>query len=94
MSIDYIDNARSLQDIEFISADECDKRADQIRDAIGYLHATKLVQGDAKPVNVLISADGNVVLIDFGDEATKGQVDSENYETYHGDLQDLERIIS
>src|SRR5437667_7981059 len=94
MLIDYIENARSLRDIEFISADECDKWAAQIRDAIEYLHANKLVWGDAKPANILISADGNAVLIDFGGGATKGWVDSEHYETYHGDLQGLERIVS
>ena len=94
MLIDYVENARSLRDIELISADECDKWADQMRDAIEYLHAKELVWGDAKPENVLISGDGNAVLIDFGGGATKGWVDSENYETYRGDLQGWERIVS
>ena len=93
MLIIYIENALSLRDIEFISANECDKWADQIRDAIEYLHDKELVWGDAKPANVLINADGNAVLIDFGGGATRGWVDSENYETYHSDLQGLERIV-
>jgi len=93
MLIEYIENALSLRDIEFISANECDKWADQIRDAIEYLHDKELVWGDAKPANVLINADGNAVLIDFGGGATRGWVDSENYETYHSDLQGLERIV-
>lgn len=94
MLIDYVENARSLWDIEFISADECNKWADQMRAAIEYLHENELVWGDAKPANVLITCDGNAVLIDFGGGATKGWVDLENHETYHGDLQGLERIIS
>ena len=72
MLIDYIENARSLRDIEFITADECDKWAAQIRDAIEYLHAKELVWGDAKPANVFINANDNAVLIDFGGGATKG----------------------
>lgn len=94
MLIDYVANARSLRDIGFISADECDKWADQMRDAIEYLHAKELVWGDAKPANVLISGDGNAILIDFGGGTTKGWVDSEYYETCRGDLQGFGRIVS
>ena len=94
MLLDYIENARSLQAVEFISPHDCDKWTNQIRDAIEYLHGKELVWGDAKPSNVLIHTDGNAVLIDFGGGATKDWVDTENYETYRGDLQGLERIIS
>jgi serine/threonine protein kinase len=94
MLIDFVENARCLRDIEFISSDECDKWAGQMRDAIEYLHEKELVWGDAKPANVLINGNGNALLIDFGGGSTKGWVDLENYETYCGDLQGLERIVS
>ena len=62
--------------------------------AIYYLHERGLVWGDAKPANILVSGDGNAVLIDFGGGATKDWVDSENHETRTGDLQGLDRIVS
>jgi serine/threonine protein kinase len=62
--------------------------------AIEYLHKKELVWGDVKPANVLINGNGNAVLIDFGGGSTKGWVDLENYETYCGGLQGLERIVS
>ena len=93
MIIEYVPNARSLRNVDFISSDQYDKWASQIRDAIAYLHRNDLVLGDAKAANVLIRAEGNVVLIDFGGGYTKGWVDSVNYETVSGDLQGCEEII-
>jgi hypothetical protein len=49
--------------------------------------------GDAKAANVLIHADGNVVLIDFGGGRTQGWVDSVNYETDSGDWQGWDEIV-
>ena len=36
------------------------------------MHKNGLVWGDAKAANVLIKQDGNIVLIEFWDGATKG----------------------
>jgi serine/threonine protein kinase len=93
MIIDYINDARSLRNVDSISNEECDRWGEQMRDAIAYLHQNELVWGDAKAANVLICADGNAVLIDFGGGHTQGWVDSVNYETDSGDLQGWEEIV-
>ena len=93
MLIEYIPNAKSLRDLDSVTSDEFDKWSAQIQDAIAYLHRNNLVWGDAKPANVLIRANGDVVLIDFGGGRTKGWVDPVNYETVKGDLEGCERII-
>jgi tRNA A-37 threonylcarbamoyl transferase component Bud32 len=92
MIIDYIDDARSLRDVDSISNEDCERWGEQMLDAITYLHQNKLVWGDAKAANVLI-ADGNAVLIDFGGGYTKGWVDPVNHETETGDWQGWGEIV-
>lgn len=94
MLIDWVQNARILRDIIFVSINECEKWAGQIREAIEYLHDKGLVWGDAKAANVLVGEDGNAVLIDFGGEYTNGWVEEVNRDTARGDLQGLERIVA
>ena len=38
----------------------------EIAQAIGYLHSIKIIHGDVKAANVLISDDGHTLLCDFG----------------------------
>jgi Ser/Thr protein kinase RdoA (MazF antagonist) len=45
-----------------------------MKEGIGYLHNKGRVWGDAKPDNVLIRENGDVVLIDFGGGFTLGWV--------------------
>jgi serine/threonine protein kinase len=94
MVVDYVENARTLRNIETISACQFEKWERQIREAIEYLHSKDLVWGDAKPANILIGENDRAVLIDFGGGTTKGWVDHENSNTSLGDLQGLQRIIS
>ena len=91
--IEYIPNAKSLQDIEFIAPVECKKWTMQIQDAIEYLHRKGFVWGDAKVENVLIGEDNNVVLVDFGGGFTPGWVEQGNSDTMRGDWQGFERIV-
>ena len=84
MLIEYIDNAQTLRNVEYISPDDFEKWMTQIRNAVDYLHNKGLVWGDTKAVNILIRDDGNVLLIDFGGGHTESWVDKENYETMQG----------
>ena len=93
MIIEYIRNAKSLRDAEFITSVECERWTGQIQDAIEYLHGEGLVWGDAKAENVLIREDGDVVLVDFGGGFTPGWVEQQNSDTTRGDWQGFERIV-
>ena len=92
MLLEYVDNARSLKDVDSVSSDECARWSVELRSAILYLHQNELVWGDAKASNVLIRGE-SVLLIDFGGGYTKDWVDEDNYESETGDWQGYERIV-
>jgi tRNA A-37 threonylcarbamoyl transferase component Bud32 len=93
MLIEYIPTAMSLQEREKITVEEFNRWRKQIKEAIDYLHSKGYVWGDAKPSNVLIRENGDIVLIDFGGGATSGWVSKENYESVTGDIKAWERIV-
>lgn len=93
MIIEYIRNAKSLRDADFITSVQCEEWTTQIRSAIEYLHREGFVWGDAKADNVLIREDGDVVLVDFGGGFTSGWVEQQNSDTSQGDWQGFERIV-
>lgn len=66
--------------------------AQQIRHAVGRLHAAGVVWADAKPENVLVDMAGDAWLVDFGGSYTRGWVDEDKRETVEGGLQGLGRI--
>ncbi|MBR5970146.1 MAG: serine/threonine protein kinase [Lachnospiraceae bacterium] len=49
--------------------------AEQIRDALGYLHSRgrRIIYRDLKPSNIILRPDGRAVLIDFGTVLRKGE---------------------
>jgi eukaryotic-like serine/threonine-protein kinase len=49
-----------------LPADKALDIAQQVGDALVYLHARKVVHRDLKPENVLLTADGQVKILDFG----------------------------
>lgn len=51
---------------ETLSLDEVDRIFIQLTDALGYAHAQGVVHRDLKPANVLVDANGNLFLTDFG----------------------------
>ena len=93
MLIEYIPSAKSLKEREKITIEEFEKWKKQIKEAINYLHSRGDVWGDAKPANILIRDNGDIVLIDFGGGATSGWVARENYGSVTGDLIAWERIV-
>ena len=94
MLTDWIENARPLSEIETVSAKEATKWIGQIKDAISYIHQKGLVWGDAKAANILVSMDGDVILVDFGGGFTDGWVEQRFCNTVKGDLQGLGRIVA
>ena len=93
MLMEYIPNAETLRDRERIDSVELTRWTQQIKEAIDYLHNKGCVWGDAKPGNVLIRENGDIVLIDFGGGFTSGWIEEEHYESVTGDLLAWERIV-
>lgn len=67
--------------------------AAQTQEAIGQLHHAGIVWGDAKPDNVLIDANDDAWLIDFGGGYTEGWVPKSLTGTMEGDRIGLEKIL-
>lgn len=68
------------------------KWLDQISQTLKHLHAHKIVWGDAKAANVLLDANEDAYLIDFGGGYTEGWVTKENSNSIEGDIEGLESI--
>ena len=57
-----------------------------------HFHSHNIIWGDAKAANVLIDADEDAYLIDFGGGYTDGWVEKEKSNSTEGDLQGLANI--
>ena len=64
----------------------------QISHTLKHLHSQGIVWGDAKAANVLVDANDDAYLIDFGGGYTQGWVEKEKSNSIEGDLQGLENI--
>src|SRR5580704_2790245 len=69
IAMEYVDG-RSLRSIiqsdAPLPAERALDIARQVTEALGYLHAKGVVHRDIKPENILLTADGNVKILDFG----------------------------
>ncbi|OAG40435.1 hypothetical protein AYO21_05335 [Fonsecaea monophora] len=70
----------------------CERWYRDIEDMVHLLHEKDFVWGDVSPNNMVIDANENVCMIDFGGGYTEGWVDEEDRETKKGDLEGLKRI--
>ncbi|KAJ5464051.1 hypothetical protein N7475_007186 [Penicillium sp. IBT 31633x] len=68
------------------------KWVDQVSHTINHLHSYNIIWGDAKAANVLIDANEDAYLIDFGGGYTEGWVEKKKSNSTEGDLQGLENI--
>jgi len=82
--LDAEGKARTLADIEPGSVDEAQlmRWYEQIKSALDYIHAAGVVHRDVKPGNMLVNADGNIILGDFGisrftDDELRRKLDAE-----------------
>jgi hypothetical protein len=94
MLTELVHNPTTLDQVDFshFSKEQCDLWMSQVRSAINYLHSRGLVWGDAKPANILVRRNHDLVLVDFAGGATAQWVDWKNMNTQEGDLQALVRI--
>jgi tRNA A-37 threonylcarbamoyl transferase component Bud32 len=94
MLTEVVPNPITLDHVDFthFSKEQCNLWMSQIRSAVQYLHDKCLVWGDAKPANILIRPDNDLVLVDFAGGATEEWVDSKKMNTQEGDIQALDRI--
>jgi serine/threonine protein kinase len=67
--------------------------ADQIGGALEMLHDQDIIWGDAKADNILIDAQENAWMVDFGGSYTVGWVDEDKAGTVEGDMQGLAKIM-
>ncbi|KAF5723830.1 beta transducin [Fusarium mundagurra] len=70
-----------------------EKWATQIQEAVGQLHDAGIAWGDANPYNILIDANNDAWLIDFGGGYTEGWVPKSLAGTMEGDCIALKKII-
>lgn len=68
------------------------KWCNQVDTTVRQLHDIGIVWGDAKPHNVIINADGDAVVVDFGDGCKSESIPKRHRQTDHGDLVGLIRM--
>ena len=66
--------------------------AHELDACVAELHEAGVVWGDAKPDNILVDADDNIWIVDFGGSYTPNWVDKEKSETVEGDWQGVANI--
>ncbi|CZT12729.1 uncharacterized protein RCO7_10906 [Rhynchosporium graminicola] len=75
-----------------VSESQKAKWIDQVRQTVEGLHRIEVIWGDGKADNVLMDADDDAWLIDFGGGWTKGWVDENLAGTLEGDMQAVGKI--
>lgn len=87
--LEYIDGGTLALWME--SADTM-KWISQIEATVRQLHRVGIVWEDVKPDNVMINADGDAVVVDFGGGYTPEYIKPELQNTAQGDLMGLEQM--
>ncbi|RYP65499.1 hypothetical protein DL769_006300 [Monosporascus sp. CRB-8-3] len=66
----------------------------QVEATVKRLHQVGIVWGDVKPDNVIINAEGDAVVVDFGGGYTPEYIEPELQQTFHGDLIGLNQMAA
>lgn len=71
-TMDYVEGRDLLRATEGADWQQCVGWLVQVCRALSYVHARKIVHLDLKPANILVSAEGEVKVVDFGLATTVG----------------------
>jgi hypothetical protein len=88
--LEYIDGETLALRMESTDMATRTKWMSQIEATVRQLHRVGIVWGDVKPDNVMINADGDAVVVDFGGGYTPEYIKPELQNTAQGDLMGLE----
>ena len=88
--LEYIDGETLALRMESTDMATRTKWMSKIEATVRQLHRVGIVWGDVKPDNVMINADGDAVVVDFGGGYTPEYIKPELQNTAQGDLMGLE----
>ncbi|KAK3941352.1 hypothetical protein QBC46DRAFT_104501 [Diplogelasinospora grovesii] len=90
--LEYIEGDTLAERMEAVSVATRLKWFRQVQATVGRLHELGIVWGDVKPDNIMINAEGEAVVIDFGGGYTPEYIKPELQQTLQGDLMGLDHI--
>jgi len=90
--LEYIEGDTLAGRMEAVSVATRLKWLRQVQTTVGRLHELGIVWGDVKPDNIMINAEEDAVVVDFGGGYTPEYIEPELQQTIQGDLVGLDHM--